>query len=644
MPRPVVLGNGRLLIGLDGRQTIRDLFFPRVGFPNHLNGYAIRMGVWAGGRFAWIDEDGWTRESAYEPETLVAASRLRHPGLGVSLEMREAVSPHHDRYVRQVVVRNETAAELDVRLFFNQDLRLNESDIGDTALYAPQLGGMLHYKGATALLFGGTGFYQYTAGYKGFNGHEGTGEDARDGELMMKPIEQGAVDSTFSLRTAVPAGGASALDSWIVAGASLKEVQRELDTLRQETVAGALDEASAFWRAWSDPPMRLVSCLPAEVQDLFRRSLLIMRTHFDDGGAVIAASDSDILKTNRATYCYAWPRDGAFVSLVMDRCGYPRLGRRFFEFCARVFDPERPVLAHKYNPDGTLGASWHPWIANGKPEIPFQEDESALTIHALWEHYRLHGDLELLGELYDPLVVPLCDFMAEYRDPKTGLPLPSWDLWEERRGVHTFTVASLVSAFRCASRIAEAVGNQRARQYATVAEELAHALGGLFDEGSGAFLRGLDSDGRPDATVDASTLAVGLLHALAPVDPRVRANVEAVERALAVPAAAGGVARYQGDYYFRQRDGYPGNPWIICTLWLAQARMLLAESAADLETPLAALKWAARHAAPTGALPEQVHPDSGEPLSVLPLVWSHAEFVNSCLELCERRRELGVGP
>ena len=39
------------------------------------------------------------------------------------------------------------------------------------------------------------------------------------------------------------------------------------------------------------------------------------------------------------------------------------------------------------------------------------------------------------------------------------------------------------------------------------------------------------------------------------------------------------------------------------------------------------LSWASDHALPSGVLPEQLHPYSGEPLSVSPLTWSHGTFV-----------------
>ena len=52
------------------------------------------------------------------------------------------------------------------------------------------------------------------------------------------------------------------------------------------------------------------------------------------------------------------------------------------------------------------------------------------------------------------------------------------------------------------------------------------------------------------------------------------------------------------------------------------------------------LEWVADHALPSGALAEQVHPYTNEPLSVSPLTWSHATFVTCVLEYLDKRRAL----
>jgi glucoamylase len=42
----------------------------------------------------------------------------------------------------------------------------------------------------------------------------------------------------------------------------------------------------------------------------------------------------------------------------------------FYNFAARVIQTEGYLL-HKYNPDGTLASSWHPWYEEGGgPQLP----------------------------------------------------------------------------------------------------------------------------------------------------------------------------------------------------------------------------------------------------------------------------------
>ena len=39
------------------------------------------------------------------------------------------------------------------------------------------------------------------------------------------------------------------------------------------------------------------------------------------------------------------------------------------------------------------------------------------------------------------------------------------------------------------------------------------------------------------------------------------------------------------------------------------------------------------HALSSGVFSEQLNPNDGKPVSVAPLVWSHAEFINTVLDL-----------
>ena len=90
-------------------------------------------------------------------------------------------------------------------------------------------------------------------------------------------------------------------------------------------------------------------------------------------------------------------------------------------------------------------------------------------------------------------------------------------------------------------------------------------------------------------------------------------------------------------------DQVPGNPWLICTLWLAQYEIARATNLPELERALEYLQWAAARALPSGVMAEQVHPYNDTPISVSPLTWSHATFVTTVLQYLEKRLRLVHG-
>jgi GH15 family glucan-1,4-alpha-glucosidase len=634
VPRPLVLGNGSFLLGIDSAYSIRDLFYPQVGRYNHLSGHRIRMGVWLGGEFSWVDDQAWIKKLSYREGSLNSACDLRNEQLGISVRTEEAVSHRDHWFVRRMQFSGPKHAE--VRIFFTHDLRIMESDIGDTAFYHPGMNGIVHYKGPCHFLFGGEKLHQYACGLKGFGGFEGTWRDAEDGELSMNPIAQGSVDSTLSLSLSLDAKGLATTHYWILAADDLEHLEQSCQRFQELGPSRVLEETYAHWHGWREITHERLTNVPPRIAAMSEQSLLIMRTHIDNGGAIIAATDSDIMETNRANYCYMWPRDGALISEVLDRAGHHHLPRAFFEFCKTILPKDRPILRQKYTADGKLGATWHPWVLDGKPSTPFQQDETALVICAMWHHHQCFPDPAAVREHFDRFIAPAADFMLKHRDAATGLPLPSYDLWEERLGIHTYTVCTVIAGLGAAAQAAEELGDERSGSYLEAADSIKEAmLRHLVDASTAAFYRRVELKGdavSPDRVVDSSVLHVGLLGILPMKDPRVKATAEMVEQQLWVKGI-GGLARYEGDYYFRRHDHLPGNPWIICTLWLAQHKIKSGDNAGAEKL----LNWCCDRAASTGVLPEQVDAVTGEPLSVSPLTWSHAEFVKTAFDLAQAR-------
>lgn len=644
MARSLVLGNGRLLINFDDFYRIRDIYYPHIGIENHTGGHLFRFGVWADGATHWMDEH-WEREIAYESGTLVGATVLRHRGLGLEIQCRDAVDFEVDVFCRELRVRDMRGTARPVRLFLHHNFYISGSDVGDTALYDPELDVVIHYKRDRYFMIGGGRapdyrLSRYATGKKQVNGAEGTWRDAEgDGWLSGNPIAQGAVDSTISLDLELPAGGEAITYYWLAAGERYSDLIDYGALLREGGPAALIERTAAYWHLWIDThEPRREAGLPERMISLYKTSLLIMRTHVDDGGAIIAATDSDITQFARDTYSYMWPRDGALVANAFDRAGYPALAQRFFDFAGRLLKQEGYFL-HKYHPDCSLASSWHPWVDEaGRKVLPIQEDETALVLWALWRHFDRYRGVEEVQPLYRTLIVPAAEFLASYRDPETGLPLPSWDLWEERRGVLTFTAAAVWAGLDAGARFATSFGDlDLAERYAAAADEVRAAiLDHLWDEEAGRFMRLYLPAGEPgsepvrDRTPDSSLFGLHFLGMLEPDDPKLVATLDAVRTTLAVRTEVGGLARYSGDYYHAVTQDWervPGNPWFIAQCWLASWQIARADSLEALQEAIKPLEWVASHATSAGLFPEQVHPFSGMPLSVTPLTWSHAEFV-----------------
>lgn len=642
MPRDIPVGNGSLLVAFDEQYRIRDIYFPWVGKENHSEGHPFRFGVWVDGEFSWVAQSGgWKIELRYLDDSLVTDVRLAHESLGLEIVSNDAVDFHENIFVRRMEVRDlRRTSPREVRLFFHHDFYISESEVGDTAFFDPDSKALIHYKGQRYFLIStdaSEGVETFATGRKAFHGHEGTWRDAEDGLLSDRAIMEGSVDSTIGRTLRLEAGGAVEMFYWIAFGKSHAEVNTLNALVRERHPRALLKRTEDYWRAWVNKNEIDFGDLPPAVVRLFKRSLLVVRTQIDNGGAIIAANDSDV--TLRATdhYSYLWPRDGALVAHALDMAGYSSLTRSFFALCGRIISDEGYFL-QKYNPDGTLASSWHAWWdAHAKKRLtPIQEDETALVIWALWKHYDQFRDIEFIGTLYRPLIKRAADFLAGFRDEKTGLPLPSWNLWEDRIGVHAFTCASVFGGLTAAAKFAALFGEtDHAARYEQAATQVREGMSRfLYRAELGRFARRLTP--KDDATFDFDPLLgaalFGLFYfgAFAPDDERVRATMRAVEERLWVKTEVGGLARYEGDGYMRVTEDIarvPGNPWFICTLWLADYSIAAAKTPGELRRAVEILEWVVNRTLPSGVLAEQVDPLTGAPLSVSPLTWSHATFV-----------------
>lgn len=646
MPRDLPLGNGSLLINFDKSYNLRDIYWPHVGQELHTGGNVCHTGIWVNGQFAWLDSPEWQREMVYDDETLVSSVTLEHPSLQIKLVFQDTVDFYRPIFLRHVVVTNQANYPREVRLFFHYDWYIWNDVDANTVLYYPTQQALVAYKLSAYFLMNGqvssggaftTGISSWATGVKGVNGMQGTWRDAEDGVLGRNPIAQGSVDGTLALHLPVLEAGANGeAYHWLAVGRSMTEAVELDNMLRERDPQTFVKRTKNYWHLWVNKDGQDFADLSPELVTLYKRSLLVLRTQIDHEGAIVAANDADVQHFSNDSYSYMWPRDGALVANALSHAGYSEITSSFYDFCSAVQTADGYLL-HKYNPDRSWGSSWQSWIdKDGKPQLPIQEDETALVIYSLWQHYTIFHDVEFVAPHFRTLVTPAADFLVTYREPFTRLPDASYDLWEERRGILSFTTAAVYAGLDAAANFSHIFGEEElAARYRQAADEIKDVLlKYLWDEERGHFLRmiNVDKNGniQKDTTLDSSLCGLFLFGMLPANDSRMQRTMQQLEQTLWAKTEVGGMARYENDYYYQVTHDLSlaqGNPWFICTLWLAQYRIASANTLDDLHRALPLLEWVSKYALPSGVMAEQVNPFTAEPLSVSPLTWSHAEYV-----------------
>jgi GH15 family glucan-1,4-alpha-glucosidase len=623
-------------VGLNERGLVHDFYFPYVGQENHIADKDLvhKVGIWVGDEFSWLDDDGWDITLGYHDETLISRITAQHDKLKVRLEFDDFVDTSQAAFVRNVEVMNLAQEPREIRIYFHQVFIISNSRDSDTVQYVPEHNALMHYKGHRTFVVGArhaSGFFfkDFSVGLSGIEGHLGTYKDAEDGVLSRNPVEHGRVDSTLGLTCYLKAHDSARVHYWIAGGKSQREAFIIHRRMSEIGVLHHLLSTASTWKAWLEPARHFAEQLEGPTKELFLRSLLTIKSMQDKRGAIIASTDTTMLNYARDAYAYAWPRDGAYAVWPLIRLGFIDEPLHFFAFCRRSLG-EGGYLGHKYMSDGSLGSSWHPYVHDDSWSPPIQTDETAVVLFMLQQFYSLHKDERFLKEYYVTFVQPTANFLAGYVS-KDGLPLPSYDLWEEKHITSTYTTAITYAALVGASQLADSYGDpDDALRWQTAAENMHAASKIFFDESKGHLIKGLSTQHGtrvPDDTLDISSFYAAYMFGL--FEPESREITATYQNILTSLSTQDGRAfpRYTGDTYNKVED--TPNPWPICSLWIAQ----YAQSTGDTKKATQIQRYIEKTALPSGIFAEQLNPKTGEIISVAPLTWSHAEYISTLLDL-----------
>lgn len=599
------MGNRSTLITIGKNGEVRHLFWPSHNYPQHVRGSlpGILASVAGKESFSWLTDDPWIRKQRYLPESTILETTFAHPN-GIQIKATDFVLPDRDALVRFFEVSNFSPGNAETSLLYYNDFDIAETPLGDACYYDEKTDTIVSYKRNYWFAFGSD---RPSSAHQCGVHEEGSDAfvDAKDGQLSGNSLalHSGLRGVNSCLKWNLGTLGPDAkerLTLFMCFANSNQSAQRILQTTRRDSLAEMVNNVNRYCQDWLSRRKSLGTL--EQWDDLLKRSLLTLRTLVSqDLGGVVAAP------TLEPDYRYVWSRDGTYVAYALDRCGYAEDAAGFYRWCKDAQEPDGGWF-QRYHIEKTPGPSW------GE-----QEDQCATILWGIIQHYHLTKDQDFLKELW-PTVKKGIDHLLEKRDRKTGLIGPTFDLWEEKKALHTYTNAAGCAALRESSKAATVIGlDNLSASWLDESRALQNAITTqLWDEQKGRFLKSIDP---LDTSID--TALLGLTYPFSVLDaddPRILNTSRQIETAFRY--ASEGLGRYPGDSYLG------GNPWFITTLWMA----LYQSKLGNHEKAKLLIDWCAKHVDEIQLFAEQVNRDNGEPISASPLAWSHAMFILSLVD------------
>jgi len=346
-----------------------------------------------------------------------------------------------------------------------------------------------------------------------------------------------------------------------------------------------------------------------KINEIYTRTILLfpLLTNKETGG-ISAGVEIDENMTKCGRYSYCWLRDSVFINSALDICQMEDTVEYFYNNFAKLTQQEDGSWEQRYYTDGNLAPCWG-----------YQIDEIASLIYGVWAHFEKTRDIQFLINNLQMLEKTV-KFLEYYLKNRNTIQ-KSYDLWEEREGTHTYSLAAIAASFRCMAKIYQKIDacsieadiNNiiRIEQLEKMSEETANTIYELFYT-DGYFKRN-NLDNVLDISILGLCIPFGNFKAN---DERIKNTVILIENRL--KNKFGGITRYEN-------DGYSGNmnAWPIATLWLSLYYIEIGEFDKAKEYFNFVVETACLH----GYLAEQIDGQTNKPAWIIGLAWSHAMFI-----------------
>ena len=627
--------------------NISYVFYPHVGYERHI--FDSSFSIYYNNRILWHWDYSWNVSQEYIPNTNILNTVYENDDFLIN--MVDYVPISENIIVRNLKVMNKGNNKKSFKLFFYENIRIGEYPKKTTVRFIGKDNLMLKYNDNYVFVIGSSKNIDshqcgiktsLNSAYKGLENGILTDNNSVSGyitdsalswDLNLNPGEE----TTLSIHIAMAKCGNYTSDTTNDIKSNIIEVINNTMDVCKLSFSNKNDFFNLTVQYWNnishlccnnyDTYSKYNKCNKyideynnnllinnEYYKQLCRRALLSLILLADKEGGIIASPSL------HPDYRYVWNRDGSYISVAFDLCGKYQLSERFFDWCSKT-----------QNDDGS-------WLQNyyitKKPRLTaMQNDQVGTTLWAMLVHYRLTKSVDFLKKYYKTIVKAM-----DYLYNITINMSPSFDLWEEKVGLFSYTVGATYGGLKAGYTL---INQLKLNENYDVDNDLTRWMEGIrfWEDRIDLFIKDdhfVKSINPLDTTPDTSIL--GLTFPFGLISPSNRTMLRTAERIeKSYNYKIGGIGRYPDDVYFG------GNPWIITTLWLYlyykrliddlkrngnynNSDILKYKNKCDY-----LLNWGLKYMY-NGLYPEQVHKDLGLPVSGMPLGWSHAMVIIALID------------
>ena len=610
-----IIGNKNMVASFTKKGELLRLFYPQTDYKQFVDFLNVGMKINDSGIIYLHDDINNSYNQYYSENTNVLNTEIKNSYFEIKVTQTDFIPNKENVLVKRYIFENQNTIDLNVSLLIHSGLLTNSNNQVSGAYKEEAL--MQYTHDYTVSIFS-----KETPSSFQINN---VSENIITGEIGGKDYVGMSNDSAISYKIGTLKPGEQKIIDvciYITENSKNVELNQKLAEIKALDMKMELDNTKKYWRKYVKTHSRLEideqkSAYYKKLKNIYTRTILLYPLIINDAtGGISAALEVDEGMTKCGRYSYCWPRDAVSITKAFDMLGMEKATEKFYKnFCKNTQNKDG-MWEQRFYTDGTLAPCWG-----------YQIDETASVVYGVYEHYLVTKDEKFVKDN-----LKMCEkavhFLERYIEDVlngTNKFSYSYDIWEESESIHTYSLATIFSAFEAILAMYEVVkpmyvenrlkleqiakANRRLSKYLRDIKE--YILQNLYDNERKAFVRSIK-----DNKMDISLL--GLVYPFKIFKPTEKKIENTVERMnMTLRTYTGGYLRYEGDNYIN------GNPWVVSTLWLANYYL----DKGQKKEAKKCLEFAVKTATPHGFLAEQIDNTTLTPAWVIGLGWSHAMFV-----------------